>query len=84
MSAPHERHECNTSETRTTQVRHECYTNDTSSTRVKNFNFDSDAGKNIYSHPYIYYMQSEILQGEEQFSTKNYFLEMSRFHAKIR
>ena len=84
MSAPHERHECNTSETRTTHVRHECYTNDTSSTRVKNFNFDSDAGKNIYSHPYIYYMLSEILQGEEQFSTKNYFLEMSRFHAKIR
>ena len=80
MSARHERHECNTSETRTTQVRHECYTNDTSPTRVKNFNF----GKNIYSHPYIYYMTTEILQGEEQFNTKNSFLEMSRFPAKIR
>ena len=84
MSARHERHECNTSETRTTQVRHECYTNDTSPTRVKNFNFDNGTGKNIYSHLYIYYMLSEILQGEEQFNTKNYFLEMSRFHAKIR
>ena len=29
-------------------------------------------------------MASERLQGEEQFHTKNYLLEMSRFHAKIR
>ena len=27
-------------------------------------------------------MASERLQGEEQFHTKNYLLEMSRFHAK--
>ena len=28
-------------------------------------------------------MVSERLQGEEQFHTKNYLLEMSRFHAKM-
>ena len=65
-------------------MRHECYTNDTSATRVKNFDFDNDTGINIFSHPYIYYMASERLQGEEQFHTKNYLLEMSRFHAKMR
>ena len=47
-----------------TQVRHECYTNDTSAARVKNFDFDNDTNKNIFSHPYIYYMASERLQGE--------------------
>ena len=29
-------------------------------------------------------MASEILQGEEQFHSKNYLLEMSRSHAKMR
>ena len=72
------------SATRATRVRHEWYTNDTSATRVKNFDFDNDTGKNLFSHPYIYYMASERLQGEEQFHTKNYLLEMSRFHAKMR
>ena len=65
-----------------TLVRHECYNNDMSSTRVRNFDFDNDLGKNIFSHPYIYYMASERLQGEEQFHTKNYLSEMSCFHAK--
>ena len=51
---------------------------------MKNFDFDSDTSKNIFLHPYIYYMASERLQGEEQFHTKNYLLEMSRFHAKMR
>ena len=81
------RHECDisdTSETRATGVRNECYKNDTSATRVKIFYFDSDTSKNIFLHSYIYYMASERLQGEEQFHTKNYFLEMSRFHAKMR
>ena len=78
------KHECNTSETRVLHERHECYTNDTSATRVKNFDFDNDTGKNIFSHPYIYYMASERLQGEEQFHTKNYLLEMSCFYAKMR
>ena len=63
-------------------MRHECYPNDMSVTGVKNFDFDSDTSKNIFLHPYIYYMASERLQGEEQFHTKNYLLEMSRFHAK--
>ena len=74
-------HECyknNTSATR------ECYTNDTSVTQVKNLDFDNDTGKNIFSHPYIYSMASERLQREEQLHTKNYRLEMSRFHAKMR
>ena len=91
----HERHECNTSATRVrqeqdtndtsaTQVRQECYINDTSATRVKNFNFDNDTSKNIFAHPYIYYMASERVQGEEKFHSKNYILEMSRFRAKMR
>ena len=49
-----------------------------------NFDFVNDTNKNIFSHPYIYYIASERLQGEEQFHTNNYFLEMSRFHAKMR
>ena len=76
----HEQHKCDTS---ATQVRHECDTNDTSATRVKNIDFDNDTSKNIISHPYIYYMASERLQGEEQFHIKSYLLEMSRFHAKM-
>ena len=51
---------------------------------MKNFDFDNDTGKNIFSHIYIYYMANERLQGEEQFHTKNYLLEMSCFHAKMR
>ena len=55
-----------------------------SAMRVKNFGFDNDTGKNIFSHPYIYYMTSERLQVEEQIYTKNYLSEMSRFQAKMR
>ena len=78
------RHKCDMGATLTTRVRHECYTKDTSATRVKNFDFDDHTSKNIFSHHYIYYMASERLQGEEQFHSKNYLLEMSRFHAKMR
>ena len=81
-----ERHKCNTSATLATpqrHERHECYTSDTSAIRVKNFDFDNDTGKNIFSHPHIYYMVSERLQGAEQFHTKNYFLEISCFNAKM-
>ena len=67
-----------------TRVRHKCYTKDTSAARVKNFDFDNDAGKNIFSNSYIYYMAGERLQGEDQFNTKNYLLEMSCFHARMR
>ena len=66
------------------RVRHECYKNNTSVTRVKNFDFDNGTSKNIFSQPYIYYMASERLSREEQFHSKNYFLEMSLFHIKIR
>ena len=57
--------------------------NDTSATRVKNLDFDNDTSKNIFSHPYIYYMVCEILQAEEQFLSKNYLLEMPRFLVKM-
>ena len=78
----YEQHECDTSATRVLQERHEC---DTSATRVKSFDFNNDTSKTIFSHPYIYYyMASEELQGEEQFHSKNYFLEMPFFHAKMR
>ena len=73
-----------TSPTRTTRVRHECYTNDTRATRVKNVDFDKGTNENIFPHPYISYMANERLQGEEQFHSKNYLLEMPRSHAKIR
>ena len=80
-------HECNTSNTSVTRVRHEqheCYTNNTSALRVKNFDFNNDTGKNIFWYPYIFFMANEGLQGEEEFYTKNYLLEMSHFHAKMR
>ena len=119
-SARHERHECDTSETRvrhewTTSDRsatqmslewHECETSatrvqhkwdtsatrmshewhecDMSATRKKNFDFDNDTNENIFSYPYISYIANERLQGEEQFHSKNYLLEMPRSHAKMR
>ena len=55
-----------------------------SPTRVKNFDFHNNTSKNIFSHPYICYTASEKLEGEEQFHSKNYFFEMSLFHAKMR
>ena len=73
-----------TSDTSATRVRHECYTNGRSATRVKNFDFDNDASENIFSDFYIYYMTSERLQREEQFHSKNFFLEMPRSPAKMR
>ena len=79
-------YECETgdaSATRTTWVRHECYTKDTNATWVKNLDFDNDTGKNIFSHPYIYYIERERLQRKEQFHAKNYLLKMSHFHVKM-
>ena len=61
--------------------RQEC---DKSATRVKNFDFDNDMSENTSPHLYISYIANERLQGEEQFYSKNYLLEMPRFHAKIR
>ena len=57
--------------------------NDTSATRVKNFDFDNGTSKNIFSHPYVYYMASERLNGEEQLHSKNYPLEMPLCHTKM-
>ena len=85
-SAKHERQECDTSNTNATRVQHEwdtsdtsatrvlyeCYTNDASTKRVKYFDFDNSTGKNIFSQPYIYYMASERVKGEEQFHAQNY------------
>ena len=72
-SAWYERHDCD---------KNECYTNN-STTRVKNFDFYNDTSENIFSHCYISYIVNERLQGEEQFHSKNYLLEMARSHAKI-
>ena len=83
-SATRVRHKSDTSVTRKTRVRKECYTNGTSAIRVKNFDFDNGTGKNIFLHPYFYYIASERLKGEEQFQTKNYLLQMSRFNDKMR
>ena len=84
----HEQQECDTSvtqsPTRTTRVRHECYTNDTSATHVKNFDFDNNRSENIFSYPCISYIANKRLQGEEQFHSKNYLLEMPRSHANMR
>ena len=80
----HKWHECDTNAPRTTQVWHDCYTNDTSATQVKNFDFDNDMSKNIFSHPHIYNMASERLQGDEELHSKNYLLEMTLSHAKMR
>ena len=86
-SERHEWHECDTSnadDTSAIQVQHVCYTNDTSATRVKNFDFYNKTGENVFSHSYICYMVNERLQGEEQYHSKNYLLEMPRSHAKMR
>ena len=83
----HELHECDTNdanETGATRAQHECYTNYTSMTRVKNFDFHNNKSKDMFSHLYISYMANERLQGEEQFHSKNYLLEMPRSHAKMR
>ena len=51
---------------------------------MKNFDFDNDTSENIFSHPYISYIPNKRLQGEEQFHSNNYLLEMTRSHAKMR
>ena len=76
-------HKCNRSATRTTRVRHECYTNDMCAIRVKKIDFDKSTSKNIFSHPYIYYIENEKLLGEEQFHSKNQLLEMPCSQAKM-
>ena len=53
-------------------------------TWINNFDFDNGTSENIFPHPYIYYMASERLQGEEQFHSKNYLLEIPCSHVKMR
>ena len=84
MSAGRERHKCDTSDMNAIRVWHECYTNNKSATGVKNFDFDSDTKESVFSHSYVYYTASERLQGEKQFHFKNYLMEMSLSHAKMR
>ena len=57
-------------------MRYECDTSE-------KFDFDNVTSENMFSHPYISYMANERLQGEKQFHSKDYLLEMPRSHAKI-
>ena len=77
----HESYTNNTSATRVLHKRHKC---DTSGTRVSNFDFDNGTSKNIFSHPYIFYIASERLQVEEQLYSMNYLLEIPCSHVKMR
>ena len=73
--------------TNATRVRHKYYTNNKSTTWLKNFDFVNDTSENIFSHPYIYYiyyMEIERLQREEQFNSKDYLLEMACSYGKMR
>ena len=45
---------------------------------------DNDTSENIFSHPSISYIVNEQLQGEAQFHSKNYLLEMPRSPANMR
>ena len=51
---------------------------------MKNFDFDKYTSEKIFSHPYISFMVNERLQGEEEFNSKNYVLEMACAHTKMR
>ena len=71
-------------------MRHECtkelrerYTNYASATRVRNFDLDNDTSESIFSRLYINYVANEKLEGQEQFHSNNYLLEMPRSHAKL-
>ena len=54
-----------------------------SAKHVKNFGFDNDTSENIFSYHYISCMTNQILQGGEQFHSKNYILEMARSYTKM-
>ena len=73
----HEHNECDTSATRVLHEQHEFNTSE-------KFDFDSDTSKNICLHPFVYYMASERIQGEEQLHSMNCLLEMLCSHAKMR
>ena len=50
---------------------------------MKNFDFDNDTSENRFSDPYISYMANKRSQGEGQFHSNNYLLEMPHSHAKM-
>ena len=87
-SARHERHECDTSATRETWVWYKCDTSATRTTRVRyewKILILIATRVKTFSHPYIYYMANEKLQGEDkQFHSMNYLLEMACFYTKMR
>ena len=62
---------------------YQCQTRAIPGTRVRNFDFDNKTSENIFSHPFIDYIANERSQGEEQFHSKNYLLEMPPSHAKM-
>ena len=92
-STRHERHEWDTSNTRATRVwhegkkwvRYERQEFDTSATRTvrvrPEWKILITTCEHFFSPPYIYYMVSEWLPGEEQFHSKNYLLEMPSSNA---
>ena len=69
------------SATRATRARYKWHMSDASATRVRH-ECDTSATR-MTRDPYIYYMASERLQGEKQFHSKNYLLEMPCSHAKM-
>ena len=71
-------HECSTSAAQTTLVQQEHYTNETSAILVNNCDFDNDT-----SHPNIYYMANERLQGGEQFHPQKYLSEIPHSHTEM-
>ena len=58
-------------------------TNYTSATRMKNFDIENGTSESMLAHPRPYFMASKRLQGEEQFHSNNYILEMPCSHAKM-
>ena len=51
---------------------------------MKNFDFHNGTCKTIFSHPHIYYVASERIQGEEQFHSNTISLETIHSHSKMR
>ena len=84
------KHECQTQATRVQHERHKCDTSDRDVTQVTQVRHEAKSlilvtiREKMFSNPYISSMSNEELHGEEHFPSKNYLLEMSRSHAKMR
>ena len=68
--------ECQTRATRMLHERQDCDTSE-------KFWFDNNTSENIFSYPYLSYIENERLQEKEQFHSKNYLLEMTLSHTKM-